>query len=162
MHSKIIQMERNPITKADCICASDVEDGFVGRIADYVVPQEKKYIPQIIHNVFGVGDIFELNEGDMTVVVKDKKKYFEMKFEIFKHRLKKIYENVSLDTFSNPPGKDSDLEYDLYACNAAYDDKYSVYIFDNEYGDLVTMDEWMRWANDNDKFYIGGILDYHF
>ena len=162
MHSKIIQVERNPITKANRICASDVESGFVGRIADYVDTLEEKYIPRIIQNVFGVGDIFDLNERDMTVVIKDKKKYFEMKFKIFKNSLEKIYKNVSLETFSKTPCEDGGLNYDMYSCNAAYNDKYDIYIFDKEYGELTTMDEWMRWTNDNEKLYIGGVVDYHF
>ena len=162
MHSKIIQVERNTIKKASRIRASDVENGFVGQIADYVYTLEEKYIPQIIQNIFGMGDVFELNEGDMTIVIKDKKKYFETKFEIFKNSLKKIYENASLEKFSKSPCEDDNLNHDLYLCNAAYNDRYGIYVFNTEYGELTTMDEWMRWTNDNEKFYIGGVVDYHF
>lgn len=161
MHSKILQVERKPIERTGFIRQWDIPRRFVEEIADYVDDVPISYVPELAQIVFYRNDIFSLDTEKMTVTIKDKMKYFEEMLEEFKIRLANLTEKVTLEAFSCLAWY-SGLDYELAACNCAYNDKYGFYICESRDDYPITFDEWMRSVKDGDTFYIGGAIDYHF
>jgi hypothetical protein len=162
MHSNIIQVGTEPIPEENYICESDPKGYFVGRIADYVSDVVPKEVPEIAKSIFSRNEIFDLDLEKMTVTIKDKKKYFEKKFEYFISRLKVICEKATLETFTSCEPGDNGLRVNLQLCNEAYNLTHDFYVYEEDVDDHpVTLDEWVRRAEDKDKFYIGGAVNYH-
>lgn len=162
MHSNIIQVSPNPIAKEDYITELDFTSDFVPRIGDYVCKVAPEELPQIAKNIFAGDDIFDFCKEKGTVTIKDKKRYFEKKYNMFKTLLKEIVAEVTLKSFSGYPDEDNGLHYKWYLCNQSYDATYEFYICETREDCPVTLDEWMRSVEDGDTFYIGGALDYHY
>lgn len=91
--------------------------------------------------------------------ITDKKAYFTDKYNEFKKYIN-IAANITLDDFCNPK---SNADYNMYLLQKTFDDNYGFYIADNgnRFG-LTSLDSFMRYANEGDKFYLGNVYDYHF
>jgi len=46
--------------------------------------------------------------------------------------------------------------------NDAFEDKFGFYIYDKEADQMVTLGTWIRFAETGQKYYFGGIVDYHY
>ena len=158
MHSRIFQVSENPITE-NFKHEYDYEEGFVGRIADYVSEvtyKSEDYINDLkwLQNV-AKGVKVNIKEG--TITVTSKKEYFDEKHDNFKELLQKL-QDITLEEFIE------DKSFlDMYELKKNYDNEYGFYIDDNnEYCGLTTIDNWMRSAEEGKTYYVGSIMDYHF
>ena len=161
MHSRIFQISSKPINKDEYITEAnyDYDDWFLREIADYVDDIGESYQKETLEWL-GMLDGISVDVDRRTVTVESKADFFLQKYVSFKNILKEL-EKISLKDFSTPDRHSFD--YDMYRLNSCHKDKYGFYVDDSgEYGGLVTLDEWMRYAAvEGETYYIGGIVDYH-
>lgn len=159
MHSRIFQVSQEPINEENLLGEYRYEEDFVGRIADYVAKQTYKgqdYIEDLKW-LQEATDGLEVDVEAGTIIVKSKEEYFSEKHD----RFMELAEKLSCITLEEFIGEDK--FFDMHDLKAAYDDKYSFYIDDNdEYCGLTTLDNWVRNAEENKTYYVGSIFDYHF
>lgn len=82
--------------------------------------------------------------------------YFAGAYAAFMKRLADISTSTTLSTFAE--GK---LEVPLFELNSAYNDEFSNYVCTNEC-EFITFDEFIRTAQVDVPYYIGGVMNYHF
>lgn len=154
MHSKIIQISREPIKKDNYIDESRYYDHwFVGSIADYVSDLDDNCRTALCKNLSC--DAFELDPVANTLSIISKDAYFKPKYDAFKAKLQEISQ-WEYEDYREP-------HYEVSWLADLYDDKFGFYIDDNgEFAGLETLDAFMRRAEDGDIYYIGALLDYHF
>lgn len=152
MHSRIIQASKEPIEKEDYITEDNYiyEHWFLNSVADYVSndcnrDEDIKWLKDCTP-----GFTFDRDKNGEYFIINSKEEYFKPAFEGFKRALEELH-NIPLEKF---------IRYvDIYGLNSYYDDKHGFYIdIDDE---LLTLDEFVRYCDNGNKYYIGGTVDYH-
>lgn len=153
MHGKIFQLEEKPLRfEEDFACEEDFYDDFVGRIADYVSDDIDKNteIFYFIDELKKYGIDYNYEEQSIVFLEGFKEKYFEKRFE----GLKEMVRNISLKEFIEDTVK-------VWKIENLINKKYDIYIYHGEI--WMTMDDFIReYMEENKKYYIGTVLDYHF
>ena len=155
MHSRIFQVSMEPFDECDYIEESNYYDHwFTNSIADYVSDsfsrsEDLKWLEDC-YDTKGIE--FGVDDNGEYLVIKSKQKYFKDNFEGFIDILNKIKERTLDDFMYGIP--------ELYTLNALHEDKYGFYIDAN--GELMTLDSFIRLCTTEEKYYIGGTIDYHY
>ena len=156
MHSRIIQISKEPIGEYAYIDESDYYDSwFLGSIADYVADCDDREdeLEHWLKNTHGI----KYDPDKETIVIENKKEYFKYKYKSFKETIEKL-ENITIDQFIS-----NDIDMEVYYIRTLYEDQFGLYVDDTgEYYGLITFDSLIRNSNDGDTYHIGGIVDYHF
>ena len=154
MYSSIFQISAEPITEENYIKESRYNEFELGyQHMDYVVKSESRE-----DDIRWLRDIKGLEVTEDTITVVSKKEYFEESFKNFQEFVKK-FNNYTIDDFIEP-GKS---KLDFIDLRDAYDDKMDFKVDDNdEYFGLVSLDEFVRNAEEGKVYYIGKTFDYHF
>lgn len=154
MHSRIFQLSLDVIPLDDYIKEEDFyEDPFLGSVADYVSDdtnrdEDIKWLKSMLEPL---GAIFKKeSHRDVVIFPADfKRQYYNARFLEFK----KLAQEMTLDEFCGwqKPAKLSEL----------ISDKYGFYIYVN-YPEPI--DDFVRTLSGEkeEKYYIGGTIDYHF
>lgn len=158
MHSRIFELSDTPVPANERVKEFCIPEWFCSTIADYVDDDTDRK-NDIEWLMSCMGGIATLENGSTIVYAPDaRKQYFARRYERFMKAIEQI-KNVTLEGFAgidrayNVDGKMSELR-------DAYEDKFGFYIFYKE--QLMTEDEWMRFADLTKPYYIGGTIDYHF
>lgn len=155
MHSRIYQISTEPIERDDYISEDYLIDHwFTNSVADYVSDdtdrdRDIEWLKEFA-NVNG-GLVVDSDEHGYYLMVTDKEKFFERSYKKFKETLDKI-KDCSLEQFSKGISE-------MWTLKDAYEDKFSFYIYTD---DPITLDDFVRRAELNQKLYIGATIDYHF
>ena len=156
MHSRIFQVSLEPIKKEDYIDESHYiyEHWFTNSIADYVSSncyrdEDLKWIEDCYENQ---GIKFGVDENGEYLIVKSKQKYFENSFHKFMEAIEKV-KNYTIDDFVEG-------FVEMWRLKNAYEDKYGFYV--DADGELMSFDSFIRCCVINEKYYIGGTVDYHY
>lgn len=161
MHSRIFQIEDEPISKDDRICSDTIPEWFTSSIADYVDDVDDKYRDGDIEWLMGTdfGKVCK-RDGDKITFKVDVIDFFESYFNQFADTVKKL-SDINIDQFIGAfkPSKDS-LDSLMYQLKEAYDDKYGFYVWYCD--ELYTMQSWMRQVKPAGVYYLGGVVDYYF
>ena len=163
MHSRIIQISKEPINEDDYLSEDKYYDIVCGALADYVDGDTDRD-DDIEWFIGCLGDSISYNKDEQSFTIIDKEKYFDKAFEHFQELLKKL-SDTTLKVFSGIGKKEEIYQFttDMYSLKSTYDDEFSFYIDDNgEYFGMSTIDNFMRNVENNTKFYIGTTIDYHF
>lgn len=150
----IIQITKQRIESDEYITEEYYYDGFVGTIADYVddeIDRDKGI--EVFKQELGSAASFDTVD---SFKIADKKAFFRGKFMQFQECLR-IMNIYTLDQFSGDIP--SDIELDFYKLKKSYAYEFGTYI-DFE-GDTLTLDKFLRNADTNATYYIGGIVNYH-
>ena len=154
MHSRIFQVSKDFIEREDYIDESYYYDHwFVGQIADYVRDSDR------------AGDLdwlascargYEVGTDELGeyLMITNKEIYFTTKFALFTESLNKAKE-WTLSDFAN-----GTIVSDWWRFLHLYEDKYGFYI-ECDGDELMTLDTFIRYADVNVKYYLGGTVDYH-
>ena len=157
MHSRIFQVSKKPIKKEDYINSDCyIEHWFTKSIADYVsddVNNRNDDIEWLTTFTCTKGITIGEDENGKFLIVTDRKAYFQKAFEEFKDAMDKV-SKYTLDDFIQGSS------YEVWLVGNSYEDKFGFYI--DEDGDLTTLDSFVRLCRINQKYYIGGTVDYHF
>lgn len=153
MHSRIIQIEKNPVDKDSFIVTEDIPEWFYNSVADYICESNREDdIEWLMESCFAR---VCRRDGDKLIFSEDISPYFKEKYNDFCETIKRLSE-VSFNDFVEGRG----TELNIMNLREAYNSGYSFYVYyDSE---LYTIDCWMRDIANSDKvFYIGGTLDFH-
>lgn len=152
MHSRIFQVSLNPIDKNDYIRESDYWDHwFLNEVADYVdddcdAYDDVKWLQDCVKGITFGGD-----ENGTYLVVVSREEYFRRSFEKFKITLDKI-KDCTLEDFSKG-------FHEMWQLKDSYEEKFGFYV--DADGELMSFDRFVRLCTTEEKYYIGGTLDYH-
>lgn len=164
MHSRIFQIENYPIFEDERLSSADFdcEHWFVREIADYVcdVDAREENIDMFIDDVIKpLGECAELvqESGQVYFTLHHgfREKYFVERYKRFCTILQKLSLSITLEDFAS-----GEVGGDMYALKSAYNDRYGWWV--NSEDGLYTLDDWIRHAQTETKYYLGGVLDYHF
>ena len=155
MHDNIIQVSRKPIAPQDYIATWMYEDGFIGRVAEYVATCDRK---KSLNWIFCAGEEFGVSYDAQagTLTIADKRAYFREKYDRFMH----IAEKVGQISFGNFCTSDALTETYMSLLRDSFDNERGLYVDSDEFG-LITFDNFMRCAEPGVPYYIGNVLDYH-
>lgn len=163
MHSKIIEIVGGldkPIRKKDWAKATDLPEHFVGGIADYtddVSDKQAKEVKDSFVQYFGDHCVREGNW--ITFDVEAKKMNEEGRYRDFIEKAKAVAA-LSFDTFCGL-GDTAVMDHLIWELNDKYNDQFSLYIFNSAEEDLLTFDEWKRKLQPGERYFMGGVMDYH-
>ena len=152
MHSRIFQVSMEPINKEEYICDSDYyEHWFTIEFADYVSDDCDREADIEWLSSCAKGYSIENDDNGEYLIVTNKEEYFTNAYKRFIEELDKIG-RPTLEEFVNG--------ISLWSLNNADEDKFSFYV--DADGELMTFDAFIRRCVTNEKYYIGGTVDYHF
>lgn len=155
MHSRIFQVSTEPIDKADYITESDYWDHwFMYSIADYVNEncfrdEDLKWLEDCYDEK---GIKFGVDNNGEYLIIESKEEYFKNAFKRFQELLDKV-KGYNINGFINGINE-------MWELKNAYEEKYGFYVQTDDNG-LITLDEFIRVYEENQKYYIGGTIDYH-
>lgn len=153
MHSRIFQISKEPIDKADYIDSGyyDYDHWFTNSVADYVSDDCNRDADIEWLKSCAKGLIFDKDNYGDYFVVKNKEDYFESKFKTFQTSLDKIKE-CTIEDFSNGM-------LGIWSLKNAYEEKFGFYV--DVDGEVISFDSFVRCFAVNEKWYVGNTLDYH-
>lgn len=153
MHSRIFQLSKEPIKKEDYIdegCYA-YDNWFLNSVADYVSDgcdrdEDIKWLQDCVKGI-----TFGSDENGEYFVIESKEEYFARAFERFKELLDSI-KDCTIQDFT------TEIQ-ELWIMKNIYEDKFGFYV--DICDELMTFDHFVRVFSEQDKFYIGGTVDYH-
>ena len=161
MHSRIFQISKYPIKEEEYAeachyCENHTVLGFSDWTSDD--SNRTKDIEWLKKPAEGA---FNFKE-DGSFIVADKKKYFGAKYRAFKEQLRQIQAHLTPEYFSeNSHSAKRDISLEMYLLNDAYNETFGFYADFDGCG-VITMDEFVRNAEEGETYYIGGTVDYHY
>lgn len=155
MHSIIIYLSKCPDTQ---MSIDEVQESLVPHIADYVSYDISRWSPD---HVFEGDEPMMLHNEDGTVSVNPvyRENRMRRKYEDFLEEAEKCT-HVTFEEFN-----DTHRPYSLYLMNEAYDNDRGIIVFLEDDRTHYSWDTFLRYTQRgilDDKYYYGGILDYHF
>mgnify|MGYP000894998915 FL=1 len=152
MHSRIFQFSSEPLTEDDYITEFDLDEWFVGTIADYAVESNSREydLEWLASFIEPHGAVVDQEKGAVYFPKGFKTAYFKKRFKEFK----KLADELTLEVFA---GIESDGDFKIYL-ELLIEDKFGFYIY-TEY--LQTLDDFIRKLEEGSTYYIGTIIDYH-
>lgn len=158
MHSRIIELSKEPVDKESRLTASDIDaDSIIYHVADYVDDTKEESRQDNIHYFLKRPGI-AVDRKNETVTLEDKTAYFARSYHTMRAAAQKLLQ-FSLDDFSTE--NKTDLSMTMYILKSAYEADDEVYV-STPIG-MYTIDQFVReyWET-GDTYYIGGIVDYHY
>ena len=152
MHSRIFQMDIEPINKEDHIDESTFyEDTFIGSIADYVDEDTNRDedIQWLVDCYEKYGMEYNKEEGYVVFKEDFKENYFRERFKLFKEAVDELtFEDFAYDMRAN-----------LYKVRSLMEDRFSFYVYFIDY--WMTFDRFVRQLEKGKKYYLGATINYH-
>lgn len=153
MHSRIFQISKKPIERKEYIDSGyyEYDHWFTREIADYVSSDcNRDEDIKFLQNC-SKGIAFGKDENGEYFIIENKEEYFASAFEKFKKLLDDI-KDCTIKDFT------TEIQ-EFWIMKNIYEDKFGFYVDIND--ELMTFDHFMRVFSEEDKFYIGGTVDYH-
>ena len=163
MHSKVIEIVGGldkPISKKKWAKAARLPEHFVGGIADYtddISDKEAEEIKDSFVRCFGEHCVREGNW--LTFDAEAKKVNEEERYREFIEKAKAVAA-LSFDAFCGL-GDIGSMDHLIWELNDKYNDQFSLYIFNSKDEELLTFDEWKRRLTPGERYFMGGVMDYH-
>ena len=165
-HSRIFQISEKPLVQENFITDDDFhEHWFVGSVAEYVSgdndrSEDIRCLRDRLTNLrvarFGIDKSY--SRISFVILPEGKERYFSHAYERFVEARKKTIE-MGLPEFASGvvfAGLAHQME-------SAFCEKFAFYVSQNENEfDIVPLDEFIRGAEVGQRYYIGGVLDYHY
>lgn len=163
MHSRIFQITTNPVPKENYITTSDFEDHwFTDSIADYVSDdndraEDIKWLRSFLEHKKTVA--FDESDSSFEILSHGREAYFAHAYADFTAARGETM-GLGLPEFASC-GEVTDFSMLLWRMNNAFCSKYDFYVTLDEVG-TIPLDKFIRQAETGTRYYIGGVLDYHF
>lgn len=154
MHSRIFQVSFDKVDQSEYIRESDYWDHwFTREWADYVSDNcDRKDDIEWLKSCYATKGIeFGVDKNGEYFIVKSKQEYFADKFKEFTEIMERL-KNYTLDNFANG-------FYEMWSLKNLYEDETGFYV--DADGELMTFDGFVRLCATEEKYYIGGTIDYH-
>lgn len=159
MHSRIFQLTQTQLDPAVFLDAYslDYDHWFFHSVASYAEKDEdrtgsvhwlKACIALDNPHIVWRDDSFVLREGFLT-------RYFAKRYESYKRQLAILLEEATIEAFVR-----GDIGKALSELSEFEEEETGFYVY-NELGDIITLDSFLRNAELDTPYYIGGTVDYH-
>ena len=163
MHSKIIEIVEGlnkPLFKKNWATETSIPEYFVGEIADYADDVGDDIVEDVKASfVKSFGEHCARDGNWITFDVEAKKANAERRYQEFIEKAK-LLSTLTLDEFCGIT-KTLDVEHTVWELNDAFEDKYSTYIFDSTYGEMLPLHKWLRQMRPGECYFMGGVIDYN-
>lgn len=161
MHSRIFQVSSKPISQEDYLTEDDIPESFFNTTADYVDSLSDEERASSIEDLESVlANSFTFQDGAVTST-ENMYEYFRKPFESFRASLQRL-SSISFEEFCGKVTYGNfSVESGLWRLRQCYLSEYGFYIYVTEYGELVTLDNWLRTVSPGETYYLGNVLDYH-
>jgi hypothetical protein len=155
VHSRIFQISESPVKKEDFLDESDfTEHWFTNEIADYVSDEVDRLEDiSLLRN--RLNDIVTFDADTFSLLPNGKKKYFSAAYQTFTEARDKT---LGLDLSEFASGKI--LSELIRKMMDSYCEQFSFYVSLED--EIITLDEFIRGAENGQTYHIGTTLDYHF
>ena len=139
----------------------DLPEWFFGSVADSLCDLHDEAHETAIREFIECFQNTCWTDSDGALHFKDnvKPQYFESRFIEFRQAAA-LLSTATFEEFSGQKGSGT-LDRVLTTLNNVYYDKFGNYIYLHDTKEILTMHEWIRTLDLNDKFYFGGVADYH-
>lgn len=158
MHSRIFQLEFNPVEEFDLLSEEtiyDLNSWFLDIIGDYVDSDtdREEDIEWLLRYLSSLSDRFKFDEeqGTITFFEGFKEDYFRDRY----NKMKEAVEKITLKEFAGVEG-----QLNLFDIMTAIEDRFGFYVYHE--GVLQNMDSFVRLLEPNRPYYFGATLDYHY
>lgn len=154
MHSRVFQVvsaSDGEMDESELLTSDDLYHDFACEVpvADYVMDQDEQAQCADRERFFKLPGIHPIDKRRFKV---NKKEYFGTRLA----ELKKAVAALTDDGFCS---YETIGELSLYHVETLIKDRCGDYIY-TDYAE--TMDEWIRWADEDEMYVLGNVLDYHF
>ena len=160
MHSRIFQLTKTKLEQMEHLDSSslDYDHWFFHSVADYVADDDnransiewlKESLTEGNPHIEWCDDSFILRDGFLI-------KSFSSRFECFKQQLSQLSEESTLEKFAH-----GGISQKMYNLSSFEEEEFGFYIYD-ELGSIQTLDSFIRHAELDVHYYIGGTVDYHY
>lgn len=159
MHNRIYQIWSEPVPEEDYITEFDyLDDWFTREVADSVDgglnrEEEIQALGKHLENTLHAS--FDYENASFTIPEGGKELYFAEAYKTFTAKLEKL-KAVNFTAFVQNDGVGG-LVADL---KDSFCEKFGDYVSDDG-SETVPIDEFVRYMNTGERYYIGEILDYH-
>jgi len=159
-HSRIFQITTEPVLPEDLITENDFyEHWFLQSVADYVSDESDRPadIEWLRERLINAAD-FDTDDS-FSILPNGKEAYFSKAYEAFVYFRQKTME-LGLSEFSSGEG----FTTLVYTMGQTCNEEFGLYVVQGDSDDfeVVTLDEFIRFAEIGCRYYIGAILDYHY
>ena len=149
MHCNVFELSRKPIKESDRMNENTLmdNDSFVGYVADYVADIDEPYEDTVgwLVNELGASVVYNNEDNSITFVHKDM--FFKQDYDKFRELIKGV-------TFK----KFLDWKW-VHQVKSCLSQDWGTYIY---FDYPMNINDFIRdHVKDGDKFYIGGVVDYH-
>lgn len=155
MRDIIVQLTNEPVSHHINYDAILVDDSFIGEVADYV-DEDTNFEEELNAFLFELKDFpvsYDSKNGTLTFHKGFIEEYFQERFIDFRKEINKLLEEDGMKYFL-----DSSL---IFKLESLISNKFNTYVYD-DYGSIINIDHFIRNLKVNDKYYIGGIVTYHY
>lgn len=159
MHSRIYELSKKKVEPKDFINADYIlnyHGHFIGGVVDYVsdyVDREAE-LEHLANGFKKYSAKYDAENERFTFPKEFKFNYFKDDLEKFKQEVKKVFEDDGLKYFV-----DNFFAHDLIRLIKRTLDAY-IYLKDDDR--LILLEDFIRELEPNEKYYIGGVVDFHF
>lgn len=159
MHCIVVELSKKPIKPSDRTASYVLPAWFTSGIAECVddVSEEIRdaELDQFVHSFWGN---CRRDKDKLTFSERMKLNYFQFKYQEFKAAAA-ILSVVDEDVFAGIEYSDP-FSVAIGTLSRAYEDKFGCYIYDHDYGELKTLDAWVREMEPDKPYYAGAVMDY--
>ena len=154
MHGRIYEIREDKLPQEEWVNEGDFwDDNFIGSVADYVVTRTGNERHTDIERLRTLTkDVFEItqdgNDYALRLAENGKHEYFGERLE----KLKSTFAHMTLDDFCD--------SYKVYHISTLINDTFANYVYGSD--GWETLDDFIRQMRENEVYYIGGTLDYHY
>jgi hypothetical protein len=158
-HERIYQITTKPLSSDEYITEFDfIEHWFIGTIADYVTSRDVDRNEKIqnLRNSLEEKQVVVFESDDSFILLPGgKEKYFQNEFKKFTEAAKKAA-NITLEEFAGSSYAAEIVRH----ISTSFCEKFGNYVSSNEF-DTIPFDRFIREAEIGTRYYINGVIDYH-
>ena len=164
MHCKIIEIVaglEKPMRKGKWARSEDLPESFTVEIADYTDDLDDEYIERLKDSfVESFGEHCVRNGSWITFDEKAKEVDAERRSKEFIEAAKTLSE-LSFDDFCGIGKSRQDVEETVWKLTDRFEDKFGLYVYVSDEDKMVPFDAWLRRMKPGERYFMGGVMDYH-
>ena len=159
MHCIVVELSKRPIELSDRTASYVLPAWFSSGIAESVDDlSDDIRTAELDHFVHSFWGNCRRDKDKLTFSERMKLNYFQFKYQQFKAAAA-VLSVVDEDVFAG-------IEYSepfsiaIGTLTNAYEDKFGCYIYDHDYGELTTLDAWVREMEPDKPYFAGAVIKY--
>ena len=159
MHCIVVELGKKPVKPSDRTASYVLPAWFTSGVAEYIDDvSEELRDAELDQFVQSFGGNCRRDKDKLMFSKRVKLNYFKLKYQQFKAAAA-VLSVVDEDVFAGIEHSEPFSEA-ISTVSNAYEDKYGCYIYDHDYGELKTLDAWVREMEPDKPYFAGAVMDY--